>query len=114
MTEGYAIDIDRPPDLVQAADLRLAKVCSGMLQLHYPGHPWGVSADHKNGIVVVRNWGLGQRWGFVLKIKDLAGDPLLKEVVRAGGELLERFRIRRFKARVEDYARHHALMRPDL
>lgn len=86
-----------PPD-VPLDDAVLAVDVYGKLADHYPGHQWRTTADHRAGVVTIqllyqgveRKEGL---WGWVLKISQL--DPSLTAVVRAGGELLERFKLPR-------------------
>ena len=75
----------------------LAKGMADVLHRNYPGHLWGVHVDSNGGIAVVRNLALSGNWGFILKIKDLHTDPTLKSVMRAGGELLERYNLARGK-----------------
>jgi hypothetical protein len=79
----------------------LAKRISETLIKHYPGFLWGVNVNPDGGIVTVQNLSLTGRWGFILKLKELDTDPGLKKVMRAGGEILERFRLRRARAEQE-------------
>ena len=72
-----------------------------VLARHYPNHPWAVRID--GGILEVKNQGAHGTMGFALPVKNMVGD-YSKKVVLAGGELLERFRIRRGLAKPEDYA----------
>ena len=66
------------------------------LHAAYPGHLWGVTCEGEKGIATVRNLALAGNWGFVLKLADIySASDWKKVVVRAGGELLERFRLRR-------------------
>lgn len=86
---------------IHAADVSLAKNIADVLERHYPGHLWCVNVDSRQGGVMVKNLALSDQWGFVLHIDAL--DPMLKKVVRAGGELLERWNIRRGKYQKGDY-----------
>lgn len=93
MSEGLVLD---PKKLnMSAASLTLAKNVADTLNKHYPGHLWGVNVDEKGGVVQVFNLALSGRWGFVIKITDLAGADDLRKVMRAGGEILERYRLHR-------------------
>jgi hypothetical protein len=88
------IDITDNPD-VNTNDFVMAKNMAEVLHRHYPGHLWAVTCEGAQGVASVRNLRLSGQWGFVLKLKDLYVDPSFKSVVRAGGELLERYRLSR-------------------
>lgn len=76
-----------------AVDVVLAKNAAEVLNKHYPGHLWGINVDGSTGVMQVFNLALSGRWGFILKLDKI--DPELKAVMRAGGELLERYRVKR-------------------
>ena len=76
-----------------ATDVLLAKNAAAILDKHYPGHLWGINVDGAGGVMQVFNLALSGRWGFILKLDKI--DPELKAVMRAGGELLERYRLKR-------------------
>ena len=66
------------------------------LERHYPGWAWYVEVPPGQNIAVIKNLDLGSRgkpWGFVLHKSRIGHD--MKLVMRAGGELLERYRQRR-------------------
>lgn len=96
------IDLDSKPE-----DLVMIKNVLGTLVRYYPNHPWAVRID--GGILEVKNSGAHGTMGFALPVKNMVGD-YTKKVIMAGGELLERFRLRRGAARGDDYA----LMRRDI
>lgn len=77
------------------AEYDLARRMAEVLHTHYPGHLWGVSADMHAGIAKVFNLRLSGQWGFIIKLGDLLHDVDMKSVIRAGGELLERYKMRR-------------------
>lgn len=91
------VTTDRP-DLA-ANDLVMAKNMAETLHRQYPGHLWAVSVDGKQGIADVRNLALSGTWGFRLKLPAIySASEFDREVMRAGGELLERHRVARRKA----------------
>ena len=77
------------------ADYDIAKRIAETLNKHYPGHLWGVTANHETGVATVLNLRLSGRWGFIIKLSEILDDPHLKKVITAGGEILERYRISR-------------------
>ena len=91
------------PDL-NANDYVMAMEMANTLHTHYPGHLWAVTCEGEKGIATVRNLGLSGQWGFVLKLVDLStASDWKKKVVRAGGELLERYRLRRGRLDADEY-----------
>ena len=88
-----------PSQLVD--DMGLAKRVGEALHKHYPGHLWAVTCEGEKGIATVRNMMLSGNWGFILKLTDVYDDPGMKRVIRAGGEILERFRVSRAKVNHE-------------
>ena len=97
-------------------DLEVAAAIHQKLVEHYPGHQWAASADHATGMANIKllyldTQGLNGRYGFQLHLVKLASDPGMKSVVRAGGELLDRYRLQRGAANDETSlrAREHGL-----
>ncbi|MBF0109263.1 MAG: hypothetical protein HQL76_08815 [Magnetococcales bacterium] len=62
----------------------------------YPGYRWAVAIT--GGLARIRNLDLSGRWGFDIPLSALDPDPLFKQVVHAGGEILERYRLARGRA----------------
>src|SRR5258708_2253712 len=80
-----------------ANEFFMAKNAAEVLHKHYPGHLWAVNVD--GGLMDVRNLYLSGNWGFRLSIPAIySSSELDKRVMRAGGELLERYRQRRAQA----------------
>ena len=88
---------------IEAANQTISKHVAETLDKHYPGHAWAVMANIETGIVTIRNLKLSSKMGFILKMDDLATDPTMRLVVKAGGEFLERFNISRGMANDETY-----------
>lgn len=77
-------------------DMWLAKEVAERLDAKYPGHAWAVEANHRQGIVNIRNLLISGVFGYVLKIGAFGSHlDLLKEAERMGGELLERANLSR-------------------
>src|SRR5262245_45577610 len=102
------------PD-INANDYVMAKNAAETLHKHYPGHLWAVAIDKDAQTLDVRNLALSGVWGFRIRLVHLfSGTDFDKQVLRAGGELLERYRLARGKANREaidglsvDAAGHH-------
>lgn len=96
--------IEVPDALAVRRDLDKAIEIAHVLDHHYPSHRWSVEVSHEQGIVNIRLLYYdpltfsNRTWAFVLKLADLATDPSMRDVVRAGGELLERWGLPRGKA----------------
>lgn len=77
-------------DSTEAHDMSVAKEIAETLNEAYPGWMWAVNVT--GGVAIVKNMNLSSLWGFVLKYKDIMGDFACrkKQVIQAGGELLER------------------------
>lgn len=84
-------------------DVIMAKNMAELLHRHYPGHLWAVSCDGK--FADVRNLALSGNWGWRIAVAKLSsGSEFDKKVVKAGGELLERYNLARGKFNVDRYA----------
>lgn len=83
------------PEL-SANDFVMAKNMADTLHSRFPGHLWAVTCDGAKGIATVRNLRLSGAWGIVLKLPAVyTASAWDKDVMRAGGELLERYRLNR-------------------
>jgi hypothetical protein len=80
---------------IELANQTIAKQLAECLNKHYPGHAWAVRSDAEQGVAFVFNLRLSGQWGFVLHLDDLINDPKMIMTIRAGGELLERYRLSR-------------------
>jgi hypothetical protein len=74
-------------------DLMVAKALTRVLLQAYPGHFWETGADHSQGIAWISIPILmGGNWKHVFRLSE---DLTPIQVIRAGGEILERFNIPR-------------------
>ena len=79
----------------EARDMAEAKRIGDHLFKVFPNHPWAVSVDTRQNWFSIRHLHLSDRYGYSQKVSNLYGDPDLKCVTRAAGEILERFNIKR-------------------
>lgn len=94
------------------ADEDLCRAVGETLAEHYPGHPWGVGVDLESGSITIR---LGYQYpgmpnvsfGYLLHPHTLMGPGGQHRVMRAGGEMLERFMLARGPADGDSEARAH-------
>ena len=84
---------------VSANEMMIARDMAEALHSAYPGHLWAVDVHENQGVANVRNLMLSGQWGFVLKLSlTYSASDFRKRVIRAGGELLERYRVARGRA----------------
>lgn len=89
------LDLTSNPDIA-ANEMVIAREMADTLHTAYPGHLWAVNVDRANGVAHVRNLALSGKWGFVLRLPEMySASEMGAQVKRAGGEILERYRMRR-------------------
>lgn len=77
-----------------AMDLALSKDLGEALNSQYPGHLWGVRVQGEQGIATIHNLMLSAEWGYVLLLsKSYSASDLRQRAIKAGGEILERFKV---------------------
>jgi len=96
------LDVERDPFL--EVDFALTKRIAEVLERHYPSHPWMVEVSHAKGcaflsLPVIMN----RNEKFVLHIEALKTDPGLRSVMRAAGEILERYKMPRMAFKLDDF-----------
>lgn len=96
---------DSVVDPTSANDMILAKEIADTLNSHYPGHLWAVNVDGKNGVANIRDLMLSGQMGWVFKLTTIfSASDFKRDVIRAGGELLERFKVSRGRFNEAEYA----------
>ena len=79
-------------------DYVMSKNMAEALHKHYPGHQWAVTCEGAKGIATIRDLFLSGQWGYILKLPEIySGSAFEADVIRAGGEILERFGLDRGK-----------------
>lgn len=73
--------------LTPEQEYQIAGEIANKLTACYPGHLWAVQIDQR--LARIKNLLLSRTMGFTVDLVTLT--PEMKEVMRAGGELLERF-----------------------
>ncbi|HOX27378.1 MAG TPA: hypothetical protein PLL30_17030 [Candidatus Krumholzibacteria bacterium] len=88
-----------------ALEFNLCKEVAETLFQAYPGHLWAVNPEGNGSIIVVRNVSLTGQWGFVLHVPAIySASEFKKNVIRAGGEILERYQMSRSQFKAAEYA----------
>jgi len=102
MTRGTSEYILDPRGLNVSGVLEnLTKRCGAALEAKYPGWMWLLNPDEEAGVMYFYSLRLSGEWGYILKIEDVQAGDAEKMAVMAGGEILERYNIRRGRYDVE-------------
>jgi hypothetical protein len=118
-------EIDEAYGDSKTADIAICERVSEDLAKHYPGHPWAIGANHETGFLWIHlaypdnrmrtadalggaSFGI-PGWG--IHIKSLKSKYDWNKVMKAGGELLERYGIARGAYRDGDWqkAKEHGM-----
>lgn len=78
-------------------DFEIAKMIGTALCAKYPGHGWQVESDSRNGIAKIYMSQMSSRAGYIYKLKDITLGVFDRDMMRVGGDILERFGIARGK-----------------
>lgn len=90
---------------LDANDYVMAKNMAEALHRVYPNQLWAVTCEGKKGIATIRNMYLSGNYGFVLRLPTIySGSDFERRVIMAGGEILERYRLKRGKFDQAQYA----------
>ena len=102
MPAQYIVNDHPEEEKQKAEDTRLAEDVLRKLLHHYPGHPWWVQVPPNQGVVIIKHCMLSGLYGMVIHTKDLNTDPNMRQVVRFGGEILERWGQKRAGLKLDD------------
>lgn len=95
-------DDGNEPDPLHVQNKDLAVRMWHAIQQVYPGSPILTGANYAQGICTIEV-PLFTPQPYVIHIRNLHADPMLKRVVKAAGEILERYRIPRSGFKVEHW-----------
>lgn len=101
MSRSVDIAHDMDEAIYRPQDEKLARNIGEVLVRCYPGHGWEVEVSHKQGICKIYNKHVSRWYGYLLKIGDITWSDFDRQIMRCGGDLLERTTLRRDKF-VED------------
>lgn len=91
------LEIVQDPEeaIFRVKDFEIAKMVGAALCHKYPNHGWQVEADSRNGIAKIFMSQMSSSQGYIYKLKDISLGTFDREMMRVGGEMLERFSISR-------------------
>lgn len=93
-------------------ELAVARKAGAVLERHYPGHPFELRVDARQGVLMLRlNPLMGLHW-HVIHLSTLAGDPAFCAVIRAAGEILERYQMPRARFSLDHFLAARAEVPP--
>lgn len=81
-------------------NLMVSKAIFRVLLSAYPGHFWEVVVDREKGIATITIPLLLGNWKYLFKLSE---DIQPADIIRAGGEILERFNIPRSPLNIADF-----------
>lgn len=89
--------VSKPHELlgISASLAILVKDTADKLEKQYPGWLWTLQPFEFGGVLYVFSLRLSGEYGYTIKIADIQNDPKRLEAMRAGGEILERFGLKR-------------------
>jgi hypothetical protein len=97
------------PDNIEehASAVLLAKDIADYLERQYQGWLWALGVDSRGGVVTIRSMRLSSEWGYVIKLDLIQHDPKVRQrlVLKAAGEILERYGCRAGAYDREQFAR---------
>lgn len=119
VTKSYEAPLDAKGDPIEdkfaAMDMANAEWMFNVLNREYPGHAWRCRHDGRQGMAYLSIpilMGINKFWAINLKTDPLSRDLL----VRAGGEILERYGLSRTRFNLGEFlearAKHSLLNRP--
>ena len=91
--EGEVTHPDQLDQHYHASTVILVKDIAEILTKQYPGWAWAVQPDDRGGVINIFNLHCHTEMGFTIRMSDIMDDPRRRWASRAGGELLERFRM---------------------
>ena len=93
--EGVVTHPDQLSQHYHSSTVILCKDIADLLVRHYPDWAWAVQPDEFGQVINIFNLNLHSEYGYTIRMVDIMHDPSRKQAVRAGGEILKRFRMPR-------------------
>ncbi len=91
--EGEVVHPDQLDKHYHASTVILVKDIAEILTKQYPGWAWAVQPDDRGGVINIFNLHCHTELAFTIRMDEIMDDPRRKLAYKAGGELLERFRM---------------------
>ena len=96
------VEVAAEPDVTEY-DKKLAAACLEALGIAYPGWAWTINVPPNQNILKVQNLDMDPKgtYGMVFHKTNLSGSNIPRTMIKAGGELLERWNVERGRYRPE-------------
>jgi len=89
--EGFVVDHNDLNGLHASTHI-IVKDIADLLTKKMPGFRWAVQPDEFGHVFNIFCLDFSERWGYRIRYPDIINDPKRKEAIRAGRELLRRFK----------------------
>ena len=99
MTKLITSSSGNEEDPFTTQEFMLAKKVADTLFRHYPGHSWMVNVEAE--MVNIYSANLTTRYGYSIPADSITAEG--REVIKAGGEILERYRLSRGKFNIDEW-----------
>lgn len=86
--------VDNPNDLIElhGSTMILVKDIADKLTKRWPGFRWAIQPNEAGGVFNVFCLDFHDTWGYVIRYDDIMNDPKRTQALKAGREILQRFR----------------------
>ncbi len=91
--EGLVDHPDHLDKFNHASTVILCKDIATILVKQYPGWAWAVQPDERGGIINIFNLHCHTEFAYTIIMDEIMDDPRRRLAYKAGGEILERFRM---------------------
>lgn len=98
------IHADPEEAIARERDLGIAQTIGHELSRSYPQRGWIVEADSRNGIANIYLKHMSSTHGYRYKLKDMDIHTFQNDMMKVGGEILERFGLTRGRFQVSEVA----------
>lgn len=95
MPLGKPLAVNERGTHADAINLAMAQKIGLVLEQHYPGHFFYVEVDARTGVAKINIPNVMGSYYYIVHLSTLKSDPGMRSIIKAGGEILERYNMPR-------------------